>query len=249
MQTESIEKLAAALAKAQGEIGSAAKNAENPHFRSKYADLASVVEAIREPFALNGLAYQQPYRNIDGQLSIVTRIIHASGQWVEDDGVPLLLSKQDMQGIGSASTYARRYGLMAAAGVAPAEDDDGNLAVGQTRDTGKPVTVKRGTAKRGAPAGNGEKPTAQTEPPAKPHAIDVPAPTNPNEMKPVWDAWCKEFLHAIGTSDDVETMNAWIFANEAPFKSLYTFSKAAHGHIDKQIHAKAAMLAQSAAAE
>lgn len=243
MQTEQIDKLAAALAKAQGEIGSAAKKSENPHFHSKYADLASVVEAIREPFATNGLAYQQPYRNVGDQLSIVTRVIHASGQWIEDDGVPLLLSKQDMQGIGSASTYARRYGLMAAAGVAPAEDDDGNAAVGKTRDTGKPVPVKRGTAKRGAPASNGEKP----EPPAKPHAIDVPTPANSGGMKAVWEGWCKEFIHAIGTCEDVETMNAWIYANEEPFKSLYTFSKEAHAHVDKQIKAKVDTLAPVAA--
>lgn len=138
MQTESIDKLAAALAKAQGEIGGAKKTGENPHFKSKYADLASVVEAIREPFAKQGLATHQAYRSNDGNLHIVTRIIHSSGQWMEDDGVPLLLSKQDMQGLGSASTYARRYGLMAAAGVAP-EDDDGNDAVGGKRGGAEPI--------------------------------------------------------------------------------------------------------------
>lgn len=149
MQTESIDKLAAALAKAQGEIGGATKGALNPHFKSKYADLASVVDAIREPFAKNGLAMHQAYRSSDGTLHIVTRIIHNSGQWIEDDGVPLLLSKQDMQGLGSASTYARRYGLMAAAGVAP-EDDDGNDAVGKTRGGAEPIAAgNRGTKLHG----------------------------------------------------------------------------------------------------
>ncbi len=149
MQTESIDKLAAALAKAQGEIGGATKGSLNPHFKSKYADLASVVEAIREPFAKQGLATYQAYRSNDGQLYLVTRIIHNSGQWIEDDGVPLLLSKQDMQGLGSASTYARRYGLMAAAGVAP-EDDDGNAAVGDARGGAEPVkTGNRGAKMHG----------------------------------------------------------------------------------------------------
>ncbi len=255
MQTDEIDKIAEAIVKAQAEIGGAAKTGKNPHFGNEYPTLAATLAAIRGPFATNGLAIHQAFRRFnDGQLCLVTRILHSSGQWMEDDGIPLLLGKQDMQGLGSATTYARRYGVMCAANCAP-EDDDGNAAVGPTRDTGKPVTVKRGTAisvesrRHNHPSGTsvGEKPTAQTEPPAKPHAIDVPAPATPNEMKPAWDAWCKEFLHAIGTSDDVETMNAWIFANEAPFKSLYTFSPTAHGHIDKQIRARADKLAPVAA--
>ncbi len=143
MQTEQIDKLAAALAKAQGEIGSAAKDATNPHFKSKYADMASVVAAMREPFAKAGLAIHQGPRNFGDELRLVTRILHASGQWLEDDGYPLLLDKQNMQGLGSASTYARRYGLMAAAGVAP-EDDDGNAATGN----GKDAQPMRGGARR-----------------------------------------------------------------------------------------------------
>ena len=134
-QTDSIDKLAAALTKAQAEIGTVAKTAENPFFKSKYADLAAVTDAIRVPFANHGLAVHQGYSVKDGHTYMVTRLIHSSGQWLEDDGVPLLLSKNDMQGLGSASTYARRYGLMAAAGVAP-HDDDGNAASGKSRANG-----------------------------------------------------------------------------------------------------------------
>ena len=239
MQTESIDKLAAALSKAQGEIGGATKGSVNPHFKSRYADLASVVEAVREPFAKNGLAYQQPYRNNDGQLCIVTRIIHTSGQWVEDDGVPLLLSKQDMQGLGSASTYARRYGLMAAAGVAP-EDDDGNAAVGESRGTAKPVPVKRGTAKRGTPA-------IKIEVPAEPGLIPVPAPSNGSDMKVVWQTWCKAFLETIDACDDVSAVNAWMKANADVLKNLAVSSTAAYQHIENTVKAKRGTLAQAPA--
>ena len=148
-QSESIQELAGALAKAQGEIVNASKNAKNPHFNSSFADLASVVNAVRGPFSKNGLSWHQGVKNGE-TLSMVTRIIHSSGQWIEDDGVPLLLDKQNMQGLGSAQTYARRYGLMAAAGIAP-EDDDGNAAVKNTAPEAKPIqgTAKRGTAKNG----------------------------------------------------------------------------------------------------
>lgn len=138
MQTETIDKLAAALTKAQAVIGGAAKTGKNPHFGNEYPTLAAALEAIRGPFAEHGLALYQAYRSNEGNLTIVTRIIHSSGQWMEDDGVPLLLSKQDMQGLGSATTYARRYGALTAANCAPA-DDDGNAAVGKARGGAEPI--------------------------------------------------------------------------------------------------------------
>ena len=123
-----LDKIAAALAKAQGCIEGAAKDRVNPAFRSKYADLGAVWDACREHLSANGIAVTQPIRHRDGTSYVVTRLTHASGQWMEDDGMPLLLGKQDMQGLGSAITYARRYGLMAMVGIAP-EDDDGAEAV------------------------------------------------------------------------------------------------------------------------
>lgn len=125
--SEQINELAVALAKAQGAIEGAAKGKENPHFRSKYADLSSVWEACRAALACNGLSVVQMTDTSDKDEVIVdTRILHASGQWIEGRLV-LPVSKTDAQGYGSALTYARRYGLAAAVGVAP-EDDDGNLA-------------------------------------------------------------------------------------------------------------------------
>lgn len=128
MQSESVKELATALAKAQGEIKGAIKDSANPFFKSKYADLANVVEAIREPFAKNGLSYIQRVEPSDKEeIRVETVILHASGEWFGCGWLSLPVSKADAQGYGSAMTYARRYSLSAAAGVAP-EDDDGNAA-------------------------------------------------------------------------------------------------------------------------
>jgi hypothetical protein len=127
-KSESIAALAAALAKAQGSIRGALKDSDNPFFKSKYADLASVVEAIREAFASNGIAYVQTIEPSEkNEVRVETILMHASGEWIACGILALPVAKADAQGVGSAITYARRYSLSAAAGVAP-EDDDGNAA-------------------------------------------------------------------------------------------------------------------------
>lgn len=126
-KSESITELASALAKAQGEIKGALKDQNNPFFKSKYADLGSVVEAIRAPLSKNGLSYVQLTEPSDkDEVRVETCILHSSGEWITST-LALPVSKADAQGFGSALTYARRYGLSAAFGVAP-EDDDGNAA-------------------------------------------------------------------------------------------------------------------------
>lgn len=130
MKSESIAKLADALAKAQKVIKSAAKDATNPHFKSKYADLPAVWDACREPLTTNGLSVTQTTRVLDnGTMSLVTTLLHTSGEWVEGDYL-LNPVKTDPQGFGSAMTYARRYALMAIAGIAP-DEDDGESAQGR----------------------------------------------------------------------------------------------------------------------
>lgn len=127
-KSESIKELATALAKAQGQIKGAVKDSANPFFKSKYADLASVVEAIRSAFAANGLSYIQSVEPSDkDEVRVETTILHSSGEWIGCGVLALPVSKVDAQGYGSALTYARRYSLSAATGVAP-EDDDGNAA-------------------------------------------------------------------------------------------------------------------------
>lgn len=127
--------LFAALAAAQGEIENASKNAANPHFRSKYADLAEVLNTIRPVFAKHGLSLIQSPA-YDGSLAHVTTVMaHAGGGYITTTSscVP---AKSDAQGIGSATTYLRRYSAAAVAGIAQ-EDDDGNAAA----HTGKPAAI------------------------------------------------------------------------------------------------------------
>jgi len=130
-KSESISELAAAMARAQGAIEGAKKDRENPHFRSKYADLASIWDACRAALAANGLSvvqFPQPITISDGYavVEVETTLLHASGQWMAGT-LSLPVSKADAQGVGSAITYARRYALAAVVGVAP-DDDDGNAA-------------------------------------------------------------------------------------------------------------------------
>lgn len=124
----SIGNLSKALAKAQGEIGGAAKDSTNPHFRSKYADLASVRDAIKEPLSRNGIAYVQ-FTEGGPDTVKVTTMLTCGEEWMRST-CEMKPVKPDPQGIGSALTYLRRYSLMAAVGVAP-EDDDGNIASGK----------------------------------------------------------------------------------------------------------------------
>lgn len=124
--TPTIGKLALALSKAQGMLKGAAKDSENPHFRSKYADLASVWDACREALSKNEIAIIQPLSGGPDTITITTILVHSSGESVYS-ALTLRPTKPDPQGIGSAATYGRRYGLAAMVGVAP-EDDDGNAA-------------------------------------------------------------------------------------------------------------------------
>lgn len=125
-KSESIKNLATAMNKAQSEMGGAHKGANNPFFKSKYADLSAVVEAVKEPFANNGLSYVQFPIEQGGRIGVETILMHASGEWLSNS-FTVNVTKQDAQGAGSAITYCRRYGLQAIAGI-PSEDDDGNGA-------------------------------------------------------------------------------------------------------------------------
>ncbi len=124
--SEQLNKLAAALAKAQGEMENAIKGSLNPHFRSKYADLGSIWDAIRAPLSKHGLSViQLPDMDETGVIRVSTMLIHSSGQFIEAS-YALPAMKNDAQGYGSAITYMKRYALTGM-GVAP-EDDDGNAA-------------------------------------------------------------------------------------------------------------------------
>ncbi len=126
-QSESVKELATALAKAQGELTHASKSSINPHFKSKYADLASVWEACRDALSKNGLSVVQfPSDFQNNIMTLTTRIMHSSGEWLEQT-MSAPVSKPDPQGIGSCLTYMRRYALAAVVGVYQ-DDDDANSA-------------------------------------------------------------------------------------------------------------------------
>lgn len=150
--SEQTDKLAAALAGAQSQMLGAVKDANNPFFRSKYADLASVWDACRKALTEHELSVAQfpqtdyqgtpePYEWVSKQgetrygvrvicvVSLVTRLMHASGQWLQGT-VSTMLPSADPQAVGSAITYLRRYGLAAVVGVSP-EDDDAEAAQGR----------------------------------------------------------------------------------------------------------------------
>lgn len=129
-KSESIAALADALAKAQGKIEGAIKDKTNPAFRSSYADLGAVWDAIRAPLSAHGLSVLQQLSTEENRVACTTLVLHASGEWIEFAPFVVPVSKQDAQGFGSAATYCRRYSLMAAVGIAPI-DDDGEGAVGR----------------------------------------------------------------------------------------------------------------------
>ena len=118
--------IAAALAAAQSEMGRAIKDSNNPHFRSKYADLGNVMDACLPALNKHGISVIQPAGEDEHGRFVATVLLHTTGEKLECK-VPLIVQKNDMQGYGSAVTYARRYGLMCMAGIAP-DDDDGNAA-------------------------------------------------------------------------------------------------------------------------
>jgi hypothetical protein len=159
--SEAMDQIADALCKAQGTMAGAKKESINPHFNRSYADLESVWDACRKPLSENGLAVFQPV-SADGPRVVVSTVLtHKSGQWIASD-LTITAAQNTPQGIGSAITYGRRYGLSAMVGIAPEEDDDGNDGSGRGND--KPAS----------------KPPRPPTPPPPPKA---PAPTGPAPKK------------------------------------------------------------------
>lgn len=121
--SDSISKIAAALLKAQQEITFAAKDSKNPAFKSTYANLESVIEAVKGPLNASGIVFMQTFSPSNpGFLALSTRLLHTSGEWIEDE-MTVPLQKNDAQGYGSAATYSRRYALAAITGLYQADDD------------------------------------------------------------------------------------------------------------------------------
>ena len=148
--SDPMDKIVAALFVCDDNLGDLKKNATNPHFKSKYADLGATCDAIQPGLtAAKLLVIQAPLTAPDGAVGVETMVLHASGQWVRPDPLFLPLGKADPQGAGSAITYARRYALAAFFNLAP-EDDDANGAM-------RPKAPQRPLA---APPGRGVDPNS-----------------------------------------------------------------------------------------
>lgn len=135
--SDAINELATALAKAQAVMAGAVKDKTNPHFKSDYADLASVWDACRSALSTHGLSVAQTTSTEDGRVCVTTMLLHTSGQWLRDT-LAMKPTKDDPQGVGSCITYARRYMLAAMVGVAQV-DDDGNAA--SAKPAARPAVV------------------------------------------------------------------------------------------------------------
>ncbi len=130
-----MKNISAALVKAQMAFGPALKKKNNPHLKSKYADLLACMEAVTDALNNNGIFLMQPTHSCDDGIIVETLFIHESGEQISSGRLYVKAAKLDPQGFGSALTYARRYSLMAACGIAQ-EDDDGQAA-------SKPEPVKQ----------------------------------------------------------------------------------------------------------
>lgn len=146
-----MKEISSALVKAQREFGPALKTSTNPAFRSRYADLSACVEAVIDALNNNDIFLMQPTHECTDGVIVETIFIHSSGEQMSSGKLHVPATKHDAQGYGSALTYARRYSLMAACGIAP-EDDDGNSASKQSPARATPAPARAAPAPAPAPA-------------------------------------------------------------------------------------------------
>lgn len=134
-----MKDIAAALNKAQASMGAAKKGAKNPFFKSTYADLNSVIEAVKEPLNDNGITILQRHALTEHGPVVRTTLLHVSGQAIESDTPIITAKEKDPQALGSAISYARRYGLQSLLSL-PADDDDGESAMARKPTKSAPRT-------------------------------------------------------------------------------------------------------------
>lgn len=184
-----MKAIATALVKAQREFAPALKTSTNPHFRSRYADLAACVEAVIDALNNNGIAMIQRTHDSDNGVAVETMFIHESGETISGGVLHVPAAKQDPQGYGSALTYARRYSLMATAGIAPepALDDDANLA------QRTPVNAQSRSPRVSVPTASNGSVTATINPPSGEVTV-TPSPERLKEAETILRA-CKTIVN------------------------------------------------------
>lgn len=225
-QSETIAKLGDALAKAQAEMKNVGFNRKNPHFKSQYADLAAIRDGTAPILSKYGLSIIQFTGWTERGVALHTRLLHSSGEWLEGD-YPLPNVPDKPQVMGSALTYARRYGWGAMCGIASEEDDDGEVA--QTEVKGAPA--KAATQQRAAVA-----PKTKTETPFD-HAVgpSLIKVAMDEEGNPDWRGWGSAFVSALGSAKTAQDVEAWCQANAAPLRNLRATQEALGKRVDDRI--------------
>jgi len=142
-KSDTIVKLAEALAKFQGEVKNPPNTAVNPYYKSKYAPLGEVLNTVRPTLGKYGLSFfQNQVTDENGKLGVTTMLMHSSGEYIESDAIYASPEKNTPQGLGSVSTYLRRYQLSSILGIASEDDDDGNANEAQPNKTDNKKTDK-----------------------------------------------------------------------------------------------------------
>ena len=226
--SDQMNELATALCAAQAEMQAAKKESVNPHLRSKYADLASIWDAIRVPLTKNGLCVSQVFEadHTEGEVLVRTVLMHKSGQSISS-ALKLPIAKRDPQGVGSAITYARRYGLSAIVGATADDDDDAAAAM----PGGKP------------------KPAQPPRPDSGPTKPSTPPPTQSAPKGDQISEAQTKALYGLGKSLGLEgreallkALNGWL-AREIPGRTAITstseLTKAEASRIIESMKAKA----------
>lgn len=230
MQSEQTNELNAALAKAQAAMKAAPFDKANPHFKNKYASLASVIDTLRKPLADNGLSYTQTTEIREGGFVLVTTLRHSSGQWVASE-YPLPTSAKP-QDLGSALTYARRYSLSAIACIAADEDDDaeGARTSGQTSS---------------APAAKAS--------PIQPQEVNPPVHPETGEVSPHVitgrnvTEYGSLFIAAVNAARDAAEVFEWQTVNKAKLDKLAGDAPKIHERVTAAINTKVASFDKAAA--
>ena len=175
-----MKQIAAAFVKAKRDFGPALKDKTNPAFRSKYADLGACIDSVEDALLANGIAFiQETFEDATG-VTVQTVFLHESGEAIHCGKLHVPASKQDPQGYGSALTYARRYSLCAACGIAP-EDDDGNAA-----SKPRAVETKQPVADATSPAAVAKRMTSEADRNAK-NCASIMAEWDEERLSRVWE--------------------------------------------------------------
>jgi hypothetical protein len=181
--SDSIAKIAPALLAAQRAMTAATKGAENPHFHSKYADLATIIDAVKGPLNAAGIAFMQSPQGDATGVMVETMLLHESGEWMADT-VYLPVPQQTPQAYGSAITYGKRYGLQSLVGL-PSEDDDGEKASEPAKEGA--ARIERGPPRKMRPRDFQEHCTAMA---------------SATKMEPLQKAYTVAVLAARGIGDE-----------------------------------------------